>query len=211
MILELHMHSHYSDGMYSPRVMAKHVKKLDLDGFALVDHETVKGHKDARAAAKEFGLEFVPGIEVAADKGHILGLGVTEYIDKGPVEDVLEEIKSQGGVSVAAHPYDFFRHGIGGDLRKFKFDYVEGFNSRVVLLFLNYFAQKAAKELKLPMTAGSDAHDLACLGLGTTRVDSIEDLYKGKAQMHKTEWAGIRRISVEKTQRILRSVRESTA
>lgn len=50
--------------------------KAGLRAVALTDHDTVDGHKDARAAAEDFGIDFVPGIEISTKYGvavHILG------------------------------------------------------------------------------------------------------------------------------------------
>lgn len=203
MILDTHLHSNYSDGFHSPMIMAKHLKSLGLDGFALTDHDTIKGHGAAKKAAKEFGLEFIPGIEVSSKQGHIIGLGVEEHIPRGHANEVVEKIREAGGVAVAAHPYDIFRHGVRGTIRKVDFDYIEVFNAREIFWFLNDMVEKAADELGINKIVGSDAHDLPCMGLGTIRVSEAEDLYKGKVEIHKKEWAGITRISVEKTKRVL--------
>ena len=197
MILDIHLHSKYSDGLYSPRVIAKQAKMLDLDGFALTDHDTVDGLMEAKRAAKEFNLKFIPGTEVSSDQGHVLALGVDEVVGKGPLDETIERIHELGGIAIAPHPYDIFRHGVRNYVKEFKFDYIEAFNARTVFPTLNDKAEFEAKKLKMPMTAGSDAHNLQCMGLGTVWVDKMDDLYKGKAEMYRRKWAGILRIAVE--------------
>lgn len=61
---DLHTHSVYSDGTTSPAEIAAEAAALGLAGFALTDHDTVGGWDEARAAAAEFGLDFLPGMEI---------------------------------------------------------------------------------------------------------------------------------------------------
>jgi len=206
MILDVHLHSNCSDGLYSPRAIARRVKELGLDGFALTDHNTVKGHIEAKRAAKELGLEFIPGIEVSSSQGHITGLFVDEIIPQGSAAEVVEAIKDAGGISVAVHPYDVFRSGARGTVRTVGFDYIEVFNARVLFGFFNNIADKVAREIGANKIVGSDAHDLAVVGLGTIRISELDDLYKGKVEIHKKEWAGLHRIGVEKTKTTLKKL-----
>ena len=204
MILDLHIHSRYSDGLYSPTVIAKHAKLIGLDGFGITDHNTVKGHKKAKLAAKRFGLEFVPGIEVSSHNGHVIGLGIEEPVGIGSAAEVVERIHELGGVAVAPHPYDVLRHGVWRVLDKVDFDYIEVYNSRTFFEPLNRCALAAAKRLKLPGVVGSDAHSLREMGLSRVRVGKIGDLYKGKVGIERMEWAGMHRIALDKFRRILR-------
>ena len=204
MIIDPHVHSNYSDGLNSPETMAKQAKIAGLDGFALVDHDTVKGLRRGRKAAKKYDLEFIPGLEVSCFEGHLVVLGIKEKVKKGPVVEVIEKVRDLGGVSIAAHPYDIFRSAFRGLIKEVKFDYIETFNSRTPLLFLNAWAERVAKKYKLKEVYGSDAHWFPEVGFGSIRVDSIEDLYRGKAVPYRKKWAGILTISAEKTMRVLR-------
>ncbi len=204
MRLEIHLHSNFSDGLSPVEDVVRRVKKVGLDGFALTDHDTIRGHKIAKREAKKFGLEFIPGIEVSSNEGHILGLGVQELVKKGPAAEVIEQIRDQGGVAIAAHPYDIIRSGVGDLVRKLKFDYIETFNARTLTPWINKKAKKVAEELKLKETAGSDAHMLQEIGFATVKVESIEDLYKGKAKIASKRWIGYPLISIEISRRYIR-------
>lgn len=74
---DLHMHSIYSDGSLTPSQLVEEAVGLGLDGMALTDHDNVDGISEAVAAAGQFGLCFVPGVEITTDYGdkeaHILG------------------------------------------------------------------------------------------------------------------------------------------
>ena len=67
----LHMHSIYSDGIYTPYELCELAVRKGWRAVALTDHETTRGVENMRAAAETFGLQFLRGIEVTAH-----GLGV---------------------------------------------------------------------------------------------------------------------------------------
>lgn len=81
MIVDLHTHSHYSDGHLSPAELVQFAKARGVELLALTDHDTVDGLAQAKSAAKLHDITFVPGIEFSATWQnttlHILGL----YID----------------------------------------------------------------------------------------------------------------------------------
>ena len=81
--VDLHVHSTASDGTYTPEQLVKAAKKCGLSAFALTDHDTVKGIDRAITAAKDSGLEVVPGVEISTsykDKEvHIVGLFIDHH------------------------------------------------------------------------------------------------------------------------------------
>ena len=80
MIIDLHNHSYYSDGVLSPTEVVRLAKEQSCDVFALTDHDTVDGIAEAKDEANKLGMQFVPGVEVSAMWSnmtiHILGLGI---------------------------------------------------------------------------------------------------------------------------------------
>ena len=77
--LDLHTHSHYSDGSMSPYELVKHAKECGLRAISLTDHDTFNGVNEALEAGRELGVEVVPGIEfsvVSTGETHILGYGI---------------------------------------------------------------------------------------------------------------------------------------
>lgn len=77
-IIDLHVHSTESDGTLTPEEVVKAAKEAGLCAIALTDHDTVSGIEKAADAAKTFGIELVPGIELSTsykDKEiHVVGL-----------------------------------------------------------------------------------------------------------------------------------------
>ena len=84
--VDLHTHSHYSDGTYSPAALVGLAAQLGLAALALTDHDTVAGLGQAEDESSRLGLRFVPGIELTAvhraDERHVLGY----WIDAGHEE-----------------------------------------------------------------------------------------------------------------------------
>ena len=80
-MVDLHLHSTASDGDLTPTDLAARVAAAFLTTFALTDHDTTAGLREARAAAARLGLRFVDGIEITAVENgrdvHVLGY----YID----------------------------------------------------------------------------------------------------------------------------------
>jgi predicted metal-dependent phosphoesterase TrpH len=74
--LELHAHTHFSDGLLSPAELVDLAVERGLGVLAVTDHDSVEGVAPAAAAAGT-RLELVPGIEVSSilegQDLHILG------------------------------------------------------------------------------------------------------------------------------------------
>ncbi|WP_022871896.1 PHP domain-containing protein [Nesterenkonia alba] len=64
MSYDLHTHSEVSDGTEPPAQVVAAAARAGLRGLALTDHDTTVGWEQARAAAREHGLLFIPGAEI---------------------------------------------------------------------------------------------------------------------------------------------------
>lgn len=96
MKVDLHCHSTVSDGLLAPAAVAAYARKAGVDVWALTDHDEVGGIKQARAAAQDLGMRFVPGVEIsitwAGQTVHIVGLQVDE--DNEALVKGLEQTRS---------------------------------------------------------------------------------------------------------------------
>ncbi len=75
--VDFHTHSTCSDGTFTPTELVDHAEKCGLSAFALTDHDSVDGIKEAQKRAEEIGIEFIAGIEFSAAENtetHIIGL-----------------------------------------------------------------------------------------------------------------------------------------
>jgi predicted metal-dependent phosphoesterase TrpH len=61
--IDLHVHSVFSDGTFTPREAVTLAKERGLSTMALTDHDTVNGLDEAFSAGGELGVGIVPGIE----------------------------------------------------------------------------------------------------------------------------------------------------
>lgn len=66
MRFDLHTHSTVSDGTESPAHVVAEAARTGLSGLALTDHDSSAGWDEARAAAEQHGLAFIPGMEVTS-------------------------------------------------------------------------------------------------------------------------------------------------
>ncbi|CAI8174088.1 MAG: 5'-3' exoribonuclease [Methanobacteriota archaeon] len=63
-LVDLHSHSHHSDGLWSPAEMAKRAHANGVKVWSLTDHDTSAGWSEAQIEAERLGIKFVPGVEI---------------------------------------------------------------------------------------------------------------------------------------------------
>jgi predicted metal-dependent phosphoesterase TrpH len=61
--IDLHTHTVYSDGTFSPRELLELARHRALDVVAVTDHDTTDGLAEAFASGEEMGVEVIPGVE----------------------------------------------------------------------------------------------------------------------------------------------------
>ena len=64
-MIDLHLHSTFSDGTYTPEQLVKKAKETGLKAISITDHDTVDGTQEAISAGAEFGVRIVPGVELS--------------------------------------------------------------------------------------------------------------------------------------------------
>ena len=77
MFADLHLHTNFSDGTYSPEELVAQAQRFRLRAIALTDHDSVEGCVRAGQACAAAGVEFIPGTELTAEHEgneiHLLG------------------------------------------------------------------------------------------------------------------------------------------
>jgi predicted metal-dependent phosphoesterase TrpH len=75
---EIHMHSIYSDGEFSPAQLIDIAQKNDVTLLSLTDHDTFGGIPDFLKSAEGTGIEAFPGIEITV-KFHDFNIHLLAY------------------------------------------------------------------------------------------------------------------------------------
>ena len=154
MIGDFHIHSKYSfDSIMSPKKIIKTAVKKNLDLIAITDHNTIKGGVEVKKASGN-NIKVIVGAEIKTDIGDIIGFNLNNEIKSINWEEVLDQIKAQGGLSILPHPYRSHKNIY--EIAK-KVDFIEVWNARSTI-DQNEQAFNLAKKLKKKMLAGSDAH-----------------------------------------------------
>jgi len=178
--IDLHVHTCYSDdGMSTLREVIDYAEKKGLNGIAITDHDTLDGVKNALKLANKKELIVIPGVEVTTLQGHVLGLNITTSIPKnlGLIETA-KKIHEAGGIAIAAHPIVLIKSHIKQRTASASnLDGIEVINSSAFPFFLSTrLSQTLAEQLKLPQTAGTDAHHADEIGTAYTLVKADPDI-----------------------------------
>ncbi len=202
---DLHIHTRLSDGGPTPGQVIEHVlRRTDLNVIAITDHNRIDGGLRARDLAARHDLHVVVGEEVATADGHVLALYIDEPVTSGlPIEDTIAEIHAQGGLAIAAHPFNIIsssllgrhsRHWTEGGLIALQLDALETLNGSLVDHVANARAAFVAKTLGFTAIGSSDAHHLSVIGRahtrfpGTTGEDLRRAILTGAAQPDGQAW-----------------------
>ena len=75
--IDLHSHTTFSDGSFTPTELIELANQKNLDILSITDHDTTDGLPEAMEASKDLSLELIPGVELSAQfqnrEMHILG------------------------------------------------------------------------------------------------------------------------------------------
>ena len=116
---DLHAHSVFSDGTFTPEQLLDEAQRIGLGAVALTDHNTVSGLPDFLAAAQGRPVEAVPGVELSVDyKGtelHMLALfvepkhfsAITALLEEGVRAKEESNLKLAKALQDAGYPIDY--------------------------------------------------------------------------------------------------------
>ncbi|WP_129126268.1 PHP domain-containing protein [Geomonas oryzae] len=97
-LVDLHLHSTFSDGVRTPTELVAMAKGLGLKAIALADHDTVAGIDEALAAGAAAGVEVLPAIEFSVAYSsfkdvHLLGY-LLDHRDR-QLQEILKEFRDR--------------------------------------------------------------------------------------------------------------------
>jgi len=192
LIIDMHVHTktHSSDSMLDPQELIENLPNMALNGINISEHDRVwDKHKivDYKNQKLPFFCSF--GIEVATDYGHVVALGLTEYISGiHKLETLRNEIDKVGGFIFIAHPFRYkFDKVTAMRSGAEKFDLSPKEASKLPVFDLvhgieianggntnkeNHFAKEVSSYLNLTIVGGSDAHSLSGLGYYATKINA---------------------------------------
>ncbi len=206
-VLEMHVHTNptSSDSMLDPHDLVRIAREDGLTGVNLTEHDKViERHLQAefREEHEDFFVNF--GMEVSTDLGHMLAIGLREYLPGiRRAEKLREELDSVGGFLIVAHPFrrlfdpvTAMRTGESFDLTPEQAAEMPVFSVVHGVEILNgantpkenEFAAEVAKIRGIAGTGGSDAHSSSGVGQFTTAFERkittpeqlIEELHAGR-------------------------------
>ena len=64
-MIDLHLHSTFSDGTFTPEELVKMASEVGLKGVSITDHDTVDGTGEALSAGKKYGIRVISGVELS--------------------------------------------------------------------------------------------------------------------------------------------------
>lgn len=104
-MIELHTHTTYSDGILTPQQLVARAAHAGVKALAITDHDTLHGWDEAIAAAKQYQMEIVPGVELSTVHNgrslHILGYYPQRVLLETPLAERLAGRKRRAKQMVA--------------------------------------------------------------------------------------------------------------
>ena len=82
--VDLHLHSFYSDGVFTPRELIRMAAEKNLAGVAICDHDNIEATDEALCEGALTGIEVISGVELSTVFGefqdlHLLGYGFDHH------------------------------------------------------------------------------------------------------------------------------------
>src|SRR4051794_25191307 len=111
-IIDMHMHTVLGayDSSLKPELLAESAKNVGLTGVNITEHDRLWDRHTLSTFRETHAPLFVNnGVEVSTDLGHILAVGLPEYVPGiGRLARLREVMDEVGGYLIVAHPFRHF-------------------------------------------------------------------------------------------------------
>jgi predicted metal-dependent phosphoesterase TrpH len=179
--IDLHVHTYPASPCSSASVDAviEEAKRIGLDGICLTDHNHVWDPAKVEELRQKYGFLVLRGNEITTNQGDVLVFGFEKDIQGiVDIKELRREVDAAEGFMIVAHPFRGFlivgvdQAGLTPEkaMERPLFNYadaVEVLNGKVTEKE-NDFASRVTEGLGLPGTGGSDAHEVAEVGMYAT-------------------------------------------
>lgn len=86
MKIDLHLHTNFSDGIFSPEEVLAMAAKNNYNVISITDHDTLDGYREAKKYLPEYDIKLLPGVEISSIHSnrdvHVLAYDVDEKNEK---------------------------------------------------------------------------------------------------------------------------------
>ncbi len=113
--INLHAHTTYSDGTYTPTQLVNLYKDQGYDVLAITDHFTTEGYEEAYTEGTRIGLTVIRGEEVTCtwpdgSPKHVIALFTNHSLNipedsNTETQEIFDFIHSQNGLGIVAHAW----------------------------------------------------------------------------------------------------------
>lgn len=96
MLVDLHIHTYYSDGTMSPKEVVEDAKEKNLGIIAITDHDVLDSYEELKVEAEKAGIIAIRGVEIdSIFEGHLVHLLAYKFEDNEKLFKLINHAKEQ--------------------------------------------------------------------------------------------------------------------
>lgn len=96
MLVDLHIHTYYSDGTMSPKEVVEDAKRKNLGIIAITDHDVLDSYEELKVEAEKSGIIAIRGVEIdSIFEGHLVHLLAYKFEDNEKLFKLINHAKEQ--------------------------------------------------------------------------------------------------------------------
>ena len=96
MLVDLHIHTYYSDGTMSPKEVVEDAKRKNLGIISITDHDVLDSYEELKVEAEKAGIIAIRGVEIdSIFEGHLVHLLAYKFEDNEKLFKLINHAKEQ--------------------------------------------------------------------------------------------------------------------
>jgi len=147
-MIDLHIHSSFSDGKHTPNEIIELSRKLGINTISITDHYSLEAYGNIKSFPDD--IKLIPGIEFGegdVDPYHILGYKIN--INYQPLVSALKKINKNKMLMLMAFVKILKKRGINLYAEKWKWDKKLDIGTLLSMLVKNGYAQSTEEALNI--------------------------------------------------------------